>query len=229
MGWAQRRVVLIKSLFLISRDLLLGIICAAKSGRTLPQLTLILPWQVALHCVFATQRWRSTSLILLFTNVALNIVGYIVLILLYRHSIQVIFNRKIPTYQNLCEPQTHPAIQSFNIHLSMLRPLEILFRFITAPLRVLPDVIVLGEVRCGTTNLCGHLSSLPGCHVPFCPWAHPELDNKESFYFVGHFLGIVDPYFYRMAFPLIVSPVMPIIHSLFDIIYFSSFASPIYF
>jgi hypothetical protein len=99
----------------------------------------------------------------------------------------------------------------------MLRPLEILFRFVTAPLRVLPDVIVLGEVRCGTTNLCAHLSSLSAqhggkkrikCYTPFCPWAHPELDNKESFYFVGHYLGMVDPYFYRMAFPLIVSLVL---------------------
>ncbi|KAL7488219.1 hypothetical protein ACHAW6_013795 [Cyclotella cf. meneghiniana] len=93
----------------------------------------------------------------------------------------------------------------------MLRPLEILFRFLTSPFRVLPDVIVLGEVRCGTTTLCSQLASLSGkkakikCYTPFCPWAHPELDNKESFYFVGHYLGIVDPYFYRMAFPLIIT------------------------
>jgi len=85
----------------------------------------------------------------------------------------------------------------------------------------LPDVLILGETRCGTTTLCNHLASLssassvPGtnkrnknernrvkCYTPFCPWAHPELDHKESFYFVGHYLGIVDPYFYRMAFPL---------------------------
>eukprot|EP00571_Detonula_confervacea_P006992 CAMPEP_0172322132 /NCGR_PEP_ID=MMETSP1058-20130122/45103_1 /TAXON_ID=83371 /ORGANISM="Detonula confervacea, Strain CCMP 353" /LENGTH=456 /DNA_ID=CAMNT_0013037789 /DNA_START=321 /DNA_END=1691 /DNA_ORIENTATION=+ len=108
----------------------------------------------------------------------------------------------------------HPAMQSFNTHLLMLRPLEILFRFITAPLRVLPDVIVVGETRCGTTNLCGHIVSLSlmpplsgeqmkiKCYTPFCAWVHPELDHKETFYFVGHYLGIVDPYFYRMAFPL---------------------------
>ena len=153
-------------------------------------------------------------------NALLNLCGYIFIVLLYRHSIKTIFNRKIPTLQRdkngciLAEP--HPAIKSFNTHLSMLRPLEILFRFVTAPFRVLPDIIVLGETRCGTTNLCGHLTSVADasgddmsgrmrnikCYSPFCPWAFPELDHKESFYFVGHYLGIVDPYFYRMAFPL---------------------------
>ncbi|KAL7505164.1 hypothetical protein ACHAXN_002655 [Cyclotella atomus] len=135
--------------------------------------------------------------------------GYSFLVLLYRHSIQVIFNRKVTTYKHVDVPRPHPAIESFNTHLLMLRPLEIIFRFLTAPLRVLPDVIVLGEVRCGTTNLCAHITSLSEhgskvkCYPPFCPWVHPELDNKESFYFVGHYLGIVDPYLYRMAFPLI--------------------------
>eukprot|EP00804_Cyclotella_cryptica_P028968 CCRYP_012385-RA/>CCRYP_012385-RA protein AED:0.21 eAED:0.21 QI:270/1/0.66/1/0.5/0/3/0/335 len=123
----------------------------------------------------------------------------------------VIFNRKIPTFGDCIQPRAHPAIQSFNTHLLMLRPLEIIFRFLTSPFRVLPDLIVLGEVRCGTTTFCARLASLSGkktkikCYTPFCPWAHPELDNKESFYFVGHYLGIVDPYFYRMAFPLIIT------------------------
>eukprot|EP00579_Thalassiosira_antarctica_P010751 CAMPEP_0201916438 /NCGR_PEP_ID=MMETSP0903-20130614/6067_1 /ASSEMBLY_ACC=CAM_ASM_000552 /TAXON_ID=420261 /ORGANISM="Thalassiosira antarctica, Strain CCMP982" /LENGTH=470 /DNA_ID=CAMNT_0048452243 /DNA_START=228 /DNA_END=1637 /DNA_ORIENTATION=- len=148
----------------------------------------------------------------------LNAVGYTIIILIYRHSIRVVFNRKIPTIrkddEGYIKPELHSAVQSFNTHLLMLRPLEILFRFITAPMRVLPDVIVIGETRCGTTNLCGHIVSLSSisshsdehmkikCYTPFCAWAHPILDHKESFYFVGHYLGIVDPYFYRMAFPL---------------------------
>jgi len=33
-------------------------------------------------------------------------------------------------------------------------------------------------------------------------WAHPELDNKETFFFVGHYLGNVSPIYYRMCFPL---------------------------
>ena len=205
-------MVLFISFILSSRDVLLGIVHAAKSGRTLPQLTLLLPVQMMVHS--ALPMYRAASLLFICINTALNIVGYIFLIVLYRHCVPVVFNRKIPTFENYNDGQAHPAIQSFNTHLLMLRPLEIIFRFATAPLRVLPDVIVLGEVRCGTTNLCAHLSSLSyqhaektrvKCYTPFCPWAHPELDDKESFYFVGHYLGIVDPFYYRMAFPLVVS------------------------
>lgn len=197
-------------------EILQGIVRAARNGRTLPRLTLVLPIQAALHCGNATKTessWYRASLFLLCINIILNMAGYSFLVLLYRHSIQVIFNRKVTTYKHVDVPRPHPAIESFNTHLLMLRPLEIIFRFLTAPLRVLPDVIVLGEVRCGTTNLCAHITSLSElgskvkCYPPFCPWVHPELDNKESFYFVGHYLGIVDPYLYRMAFPLIVSPV----------------------
>jgi hypothetical protein len=204
---------LLKSFILSSRDLSSGIIQAAESGRTLPRLTLLLPCQIALHWIIASKQWNFTSILLIYANITLNIVGYTFLILLYHHSVQVIFNRKIPKFPNgIVQPQPHPAIPSFNTHLLMLRPLEVIFRFVTAPFRVLPDVIVLGDVRCGTTNLCAHLASISDgktakvkCYAPFCPWAHRELDNKESFYFVGHYLGFVDPYFYRMAFPLKLS------------------------
>jgi hypothetical protein len=60
-------------------------------------------------------------------------------------------------------------------------------------------------VRCGTTTLCAHLAALGrsggGFAPPFCPWKHPELDGKETFYFAGHFLGLVDPRLYPMCFP----------------------------
>jgi hypothetical protein len=56
-------------------------------------------------------------------------------------------------------------------------------------------------VRCGTTTLANHLSSLPGSHGPFCAFIHP-LDGKESFYYSGHYFGVVHPYFYRAMFPL---------------------------
>mmetsp|Transcript_28423 Transcript_28423/g.57183 ORF Transcript_28423/g.57183 Transcript_28423/m.57183 type:complete len:545 (+) Transcript_28423:129-1763(+) len=228
---------LLRCLLLSIRELIFsGIIPSARSGRTLSRLTLLLSIHVPVHMLILNSNQfninnKSTlqqlSIHFIAINTLLNLCGYIFLILLYRHSIQTIFNRKIPTLQrdkNGCIlPEPHPAIKSFNTHLSMLRPLEILFRFATAPLRVLPDVIVLGETRCGTTNLCGHLVSVAEassssssrsrqingtrisrikCYTPFCPWAFPELDHKESFYFVGHYLGIVDPYFYRMAFPL---------------------------
>jgi len=62
-------------------------------------------------------------------------------------------------------------------------------------------VVIIGEVRCGTTSLADHLKSLPGASGPFCAFKHP-LDGKESFYFSGHYFGIVHPYFYRAMFPL---------------------------
>jgi len=123
--------------------------------------------------------------------------GYLLLIALYKHSILNIFNRRLPT-------TFRKMIPSLGAHLSLLRPLEIIFRYLTYSWRVLPDIIVLGEVRCGTTSFCEQLASLEGfdCHQPFCLWAHPELDKKETFYFVGHYLGQVTPRHYRMCFPL---------------------------
>lgn len=228
------------SYMLTARELLYGIFIAAKSGGTLPRLTLMLPTQFMVHrfelplvaTLLFTKDERITLLLstvsrfFIWANIVLNALGYTLLVLLYRHSVQTIFNRKVPTMRvhDWNQPRCHPAIQSFNVHLLMLRPLEIMFRFLTAPLRVLPDVIILGETRCGTTTLCGHIASLSlgsvlsnesrqkginaakiKVYPPFCPWEHPELDHKESFYFVGHYLGFVHPYFYRMAFPLKVS------------------------
>jgi len=43
---------------------------------------------------------------------------------------------------------------------------------------------------------------MEGCHSPFCLWSVPELDDKETFYFVGHYLGNANPANYRMCFPL---------------------------
>lgn len=61
------------------------------------------------------------------------------------------------------------------------------------------------QVRCGTTTLCAHLAGLGESSrsfaPPFCPWKHPELDKKETFYFAGHFLGLVEPRLYPMCFP----------------------------
>lgn len=217
-----------------------GIIPSAKCGRTLPRLTVILAMHIPVHLILTTSNRfnniidsssgiiiHQLSLYFIVFNMLLNICGYVFLVMLYRHSIKTIFNREIPTLRRDSSsgcilPEAHPAVKSFNTHLSLLRPLEILFRFVTAPLRVLPDAIILGETRCGTTNLCGHIVSVAEasssfqvstnegmqrikCYTPFCPWAHPILDHKESFYFVGHYLGIVDPYFYRMAFPLKVN------------------------
>lgn len=195
--------IMISSLF----HLLKGIVEAAIAGQRLPQCTIILLLHLPLHCCLFyvgfgqndSGNVNKTSLVILLLNFAVNVAGYFLLVKLYRHSVKNIFNKAIPSRIEQCIP-------SFCAHLSLLRPLEIIFRFCTYRWRVLPDVLVLGEVRCGTTSLCEQLASLPSnyvdCHTPFCLWAHPELDNKETFFFVGHYLGNVTPRYYRMCFPL---------------------------
>jgi len=107
----------------------------------------------------------------------------------------MVFNKELP---RLFSDNFFKSIYNYYI---LSRPMSMLYRYHTASFRVLPDVLVLGEVRCGTTSLCKHLTSLSGCHPPFCPWKHPELEKKETFYFVGHY-GTVDPAKYSMCFPL---------------------------
>lgn len=191
----------ITKLFPIACQLLEQVTIAARHGQNLPRLTLFSLAHLAFHLVILSSissSWRlhHASLALLIFSALLNFGGYILFIALYRHSVQTIFNRTLPN--------VHEFVPSFGVHLALLRPLEIIFRFATARFRVLPDILVLGEVRCGTTTLCQHLSTLNGCEPPFCLWKHPELDRKETFYFVGHYLGWVDPYCYRMCFPLAI-------------------------
>eukprot|EP00756_Hemistasia_phaeocysticola_P061643 Hpha_TRINITY_DN5089_c0_g1::TRINITY_DN5089_c0_g1_i1::g.94106::m.94106 len=110
---------------------------------------------------------------------------------LYGHMTRIVFNRH--------PPLSPAALWRF---LGWIRPVEALFRLLTAPFRCTPDLLILGEVRCGTTSVAEHLSRFPGATGPFCPWKVPFADNKESFYFVGHYLGLVHPVFFRMCFPL---------------------------
>uniref|UniRef100_A0A7S4JWP9 Sulfotransferase domain-containing protein n=1 Tax=Odontella aurita TaxID=265563 RepID=A0A7S4JWP9_9STRA len=173
---------------------------SAKSCQTLPILTVILTLHTPLHLVIAHFLpnhlfTKNVSSAILCANLALNVAGYALIAQLYLHSVRNIFNRNIPS-----DPEA--LTSSFGAHLALLRPLEIIWRYLTAQFRVLPDVLVLGEVRCGTTTFCSHLSSIPGAAEPFCLWRHPELDGKETFYFVGHYLGHVSPSNYRMCFPL---------------------------
>ena len=89
--------------------------------------------------------------------------------------------------------------------LRVIRPLGMLWRLATAPLRCLPDVYVLGEVRCGTTTTATLLREELEMAGPFTPWVHPLANEKESFYLVGHYWGFVPRWAYRMCFPLKVS------------------------
>ena len=176
-------------------NLIHGVFIAARRGQLLPILTVVLALLSVLSLFLESKYLRFFMKLLL----VIASIGYILLCKLYSHSIRTIFNRQIPGTITQCIP-------SFIAHLSLLKPLEIIYRCITYRWRVLPDIIVLGEVRCGTTSLCQHLSSLPhfDCHSPFCLWKHPELDRKETFFFVGHYLRYVTPKYYRMCFPLSV-------------------------
>ena len=182
----------------------------ARRGQTLPICTIFFLLHLSAHAL-AYLLWtlelaksdlihfHKISIFVLILNGALNAVGYLFFIKLYKHSVVHIFNKEIPPTVSKCMP-------SFFAHLSLLRPIEIMFRYLTHSFRVLPDIIVLGEVRCGTTSLCQHLAQLRDhsidTHTPFCLWAHPELDHKETFFFVGHYFGYVTPAHYRMCFPL---------------------------
>ncbi|KAL1518979.1 hypothetical protein AB1Y20_003248 [Prymnesium parvum] len=110
------------------------------------------------------------------------------------HSCRVVFNR-------------HPPLRLHALRRLLLvtRPLGISWRLLTAPLRSLPDVYVIGEARCGTTTLAALLRDRLGMAGPFTPWVHPLADNKESFYFAGHYWRVVLPALYRLCFPLRVS------------------------
>ena len=67
----------------------------------------------------------------------------------------------------------------------------------TAPLRDLPDVVIIGEVRCGTTTLADHLKSLPGAVSFFS-----ERERKSVCVCVCRAGGVVG-----MGMPSLVLPV----------------------
>ena len=84
--------------------------------------------------------------------------GLVTFLAFYAHAVTVIGNRT-PVWRP--GPLAH--------FLLLTKPLEILWRFLTAPLRCTPDVMIIGEVRCGTTTLCGNFDIILGSvsHVSF--------------------------------------------------------------
>ena len=108
------------------------------------------------------------------------------------HVCRTVFNRAPPPLWRWLRP-----------FLKVTRPLELAWRLLTAPLRVArPDVMILGEVRCGTTTLASLLRSQLGMRGPFTPWDVPLANEKESFFFAGHYFGCVAPRLYKLCFPL---------------------------
>ena len=166
---------------------------AAWNGQLLAQLTLIWIFQICLYYLGGYGKGYLLGL----TSSSL-VIGYSLLLGLVRHAICTIFNRNVTDWYSIMRP-------NMLIHwIHLLRPLEMIWRFLTYRIRVLPEVLILGEVRCGTTSLCHLLLSSSTASAPFCLWNHPELDKKETFYFVGHYFGHVSPIHYPMCFPTII-------------------------
>ena len=125
-------------------------------------------------------------------SAALSVIGLLMFFAWYRWVIPVVFNRS---------PRLGGSLGPVWALFMMTKPLELGWRLATARFRVLPDICIIGEVRCGTTTLAAHLLQFPGAVGPWCGFIHP-LDGKESFYFAGHYFGLVAPAMYRMVFPL---------------------------
>jgi len=180
-----------KSVMLTDIRLSYAVLAAQLVGRALSQLCVP---RDALKSAVGAGSWFATvasiEQLVLLVNGVMAVIGTFVFLAFYRHAVIVIGNRT-PVWR------LRPLFAFFQI----TKPLEMAFRFATAPLRCLPDVCIIGEVRCGTTTLSEHLRGMPGVHGPFCAFHHP-LDGKESFYFSGHYFGFVHPYFYRAMFPL---------------------------
>jgi len=120
------------------------------------------------------------------------VAGIVVGLLFSRFIFAHVFNRTLPS-----------SLSPYLTFIQIIHPLSIIFRFSTAWMRCLPDLYILGEVRCGTTSLCAMVVDEMDVRGPFTPFVHP-LAGKESFYLVGHYWGCVHPFFYRMCFPTVI-------------------------
>mmetsp|Transcript_45961 Transcript_45961/g.103812 ORF Transcript_45961/g.103812 Transcript_45961/m.103812 type:complete len:672 (+) Transcript_45961:60-2075(+) len=138
-----------------------------------------------------------TAFFLAFSSFA----GHVLLFVFYKHAVTTVFSAKIPPVGSRAHRTSH-----LEVYLCF-RPLEAAWRWATKSWRRLPDVLVIGEVRCGTGSLCAHLAALPGATPGFSPWKPPpELGLKSSSsgsgYFTGLWLGRVGPKGFRAAFPV---------------------------
>ena len=129
-------------------------------------------------------------------SVGVFLVGLLFGIAFAQYAVLHIFNRQMP------DSLVGRAYTTWQL-LLITHPLESLWRLITCPFRALPDMCIVGEVRCGTTSLAAILKENMDLRGPFTPWVHPVLAGKESFYFSGHYFGFVHPYCYRMCFPTV--------------------------
>ena len=100
----------------------------------------------------------------------INLIGLAAAACFYRHNVRLVLN---------CTPRwTSPScIWEF---LGFIRPLEMIWRFVTYRFRVLPDLLLVGEVRCGTTSFAGsdHFTDFA---IPKKNWI-PNMQTSNSTY-----------------------------------------------
>lgn len=85
--------------------------------------------------------------------------------------------------------QKHPSIYKYRY---IMRE-HLLRRFVTSPLRRLPDFLIIGVAKCGTTSLYDFIIQ------------HPDIEpalTKEITYFTGHHYYGYGSYWYRAHFPM---------------------------
>lgn len=93
----------------------------------------------------------AAALIAVKTTAVVCLAALLIFARFYHHAVTTIGNRAALW-------ESRPMIDMFMI----TKPLELLWRFCTAPLRCVPDIVLIGEVRCGTTTLADHIKSIPG-------------------------------------------------------------------
>ena len=125
--------------------------------------------------------------------IILFIIGFIVSIFMVNFWIHQLFYRKVPLLINYFKVYYYIS--------QLIFPLITIFRMMTSHFRVLPNVILIGETRCGTTTLAYYLKNHKLTYGPFTQLLMPHLSGKECYYFLGANFGYIHPYFYKSCFP----------------------------
>lgn len=99
------------------------------------------------------------------------------------------------------------SLRQWASHLGRTNKLELLWRMATATWRCVPDVVIVGEQKAGTTALTDQLDAHPDSRGAFFCWGSGSepfgwLNGKESQFLNGFYGVFTGKRLYRMAFPL---------------------------
>eukprot|EP01083_Nonionella_stella_P160935 526553_1 len=139
----------------------------------------------------------STLAMLLFALLTIGLLStvYILHRLIYIQAYDV--NDKLKFFQFcLCIFLDGSKFYGFNCSL------YVLFRALTYKWRVLPNVIILGEQKCGTTTAAYYLRTVLGMQPPFAICSNTIIKDKDTMYFRGLYGQYAHPSYYSMCFPL---------------------------